>query len=112
MNSSDGDYESLATLLAVAIAAFAKHTTHTTATYSYLSRTRTASHRLRQMSLMHETDGSEGEDVPPGVKRTRRFPWAHLQIIICVCSEILWSGELVGVRSRAIAVVDYFKKLF
>ena len=58
---SDGDdYESLATLVAVVIAAFAKHKdTHNYC--SNLSWTRTAA--VCDMSvLMHEIDGSEGED--------------------------------------------------
>ena len=69
-SDSDGDdYESLATLLAVAIAALVKHNTH--CYYSYLSRTRTAA-VCNVSLLMLEIDGSEGEDDSPRVKRTRR----------------------------------------
>ena len=69
-SDSDGDeHKSLATLVAVAIAAFAKHRDTNT--------TRVDIRRLRHVSplLMHEIDGSEGVDDPPPVKRTRRvFP--------------------------------------
>ena len=73
MGSDSGnydDYESLATLLAGASAAFAKHETHTNCTLS--SNTKTAA--VCDMSLlMHEIDGSEGEDNPSRVN-TRVFP--------------------------------------
>ena len=106
---SDGDgddYESLPTLVAVAIAAFAKHKTH----HSYLSSmARTAA--VCDMSLLtHEIDGSEGADNPPGVKRTRRVFLRPTDEASSACAEILWYGEPVRVRSRAIAVVDCFAR--
>ena len=92
-SESDGDeYESLATLL------------------SFLSsRTRTAT---GCDVLMYEIGGSEGENNPARVKRTRRvFP--HLTCkASSACAEMFWCGELVRVRSRAIAVVDYFAITF
>ena len=70
MGSDSEDYQSLATLVKVDIASFAKQRdAHDD--YSYLSRTRTAA--VCDVSLlMHEIDGSEGEDNPPIVKRTSR----------------------------------------
>ena len=38
------------------------------------------------------------------------FPSAHLQSLTCVCAKFLWSGELVGVHSRTIAVVGFFSR--
>ena len=90
---SDGDgddYESLATLVVVAIVTFAEQRdTHYYCYYSYLSRTRTAA--VCDMPwLMHDIDGSEGEDHPPRVKRTRRvFGHPHRRSFICVCAEML-----------------------
>ena len=71
-SDSDGDdYESLATLLAVAIAAFARK--HIPVHLS--SRTRTAAVCEMSLLLMHEVDESEGEDSPPRVKRRREGPF-------------------------------------
>ena len=76
------------------------NTTHTH--YPLSSRTRTTA--ICEMPLLvHEIDGSEGEDNPPRAKRIRRVfprPIAKLHL----------RGELVRVRSRAIAVVDYFAR--
>ena len=75
--------------------------------YSLVSRTRIAA--VCDMSLvMNETDGSEGEDDPPPVQRTRRVLPRSTYNALSACTETLWCGELVQVlRSRAIAVVDY-----
>ena len=53
---------------------------------------------------MREIDGSEGEDNPPRVKRTRRaFPRLAYKAS-SACAEMLWFSELARVRSQAIAV--------
>ena len=90
---SDGeDYESLATLLAVALAALSKHKTHTTRTCRGRSRQTAA---VYDSSLfMHEIDGSEGEDNSPRVKRTVFPRPAYKASSAC---EIIWCSELVRV---------------
>ena len=60
--------------------------------------------------LMHEIDGSKGDDNPSRVKRTRRVFPRPIYTASSACSEMLWCGELARVRSRAIAVGDYFAR--
>ena len=66
--------------------------------YSLSSKTRTAA--VCDISLlMHEIDGIEEEDNPPRVMRTRRiFPRPACKAS-SACAEVLWFGELVGVRT-------------
>ena len=73
------------------------------------SRTRTAA--VCDMSLLiHEIDGSEGEDNTPRVKRTRRaFPRPTYNASFA-CADMLWRGEPVRVRCRPTAVVDLFRE--
>lgn len=68
--SDGGNNESIATLVAVAIAGFAKRRKKRHS-YSYMSKTRTAA--LCNKSLfVHDIDGSDGEDNRLVIKRTRR----------------------------------------
>ena len=63
--------------------------------------------------MMHEIDGSGGKRQPSSrEEHMAYFPSVHLQSFICVCAEMLWSGtgEIVGVGTRAIVVVDYFSR--
>ena len=94
-DSDGGDYESFAALLAVAIAAFTKHATHTATTYSYLSRTRTASHRLRHLSFMYEIDESEGGDYPTKL---------HLRVRALRCSGRANSWAYIVERSPLLTI--------
>ena len=100
-SDSDGDdYESLATLLTVAIAPFAKHKIHTIRT----CRGRGQPAAVCDMSLlMHEIDRSKGEDNPPRAKRTWRVlprP-THKASSACAlrCSGVANSWEYVVERS-------------
>ena len=106
---NDDDYESLATLLAVAIALFAKvsDTNFTTPDTHLSSRTRTTA--ACDMLLTYEIDESVGENKPPRVKRARRVFPCPTYAASSACAKILGYGELVRVRSHeAIAAVDYF----
>ena len=94
-SESDGnEYEGLATLLAAANAAIAirKHTL-----LLLSSRTRTAV-VCDMPLLMCEIDGSEGEDIPPRLKRTRRTFSGPTYKASSACAEMLWCGELVRTR--------------
>ena len=67
------------------------------------------------MSLMMlEIDGSEGEDDPPCLKRTRRgFPRPTYEASSVCALRCSGAANLrVYVRSRAIAAVDYFPESF
>ena len=104
-----GDYESLATLVAVAIAAFAKHRDTPPLLLAFVEDE--DSRRLRHVVDARD-DGSEGEDNTPRVKRTRRvFPRpTYKASFACAlrCSGAANPCEYV--RGRAIAVVDYFSR--
>ena len=109
-DSEDDEYESPATRFTVAIAAFATHKRHTTATRIVEDED---SRRLPHV-LMHKIDGSEGGDSPPRVKRTRRvFPrptYKAPSACALRCSGAANSCEYV--RDRAIAAVIIFLENF
>ena len=111
-SDSDGDdNESLATLVAVANAAFAKHIDTLLRRVLVLSRTMTAAVCDMPLTLlMREIYGSEGEHNPPRVKRTRcAFPrptYKASSACALRCSGA--ENSCVYVRGRAIAVVDFF----
>ena len=86
-----------------------RQTLHT-ATVLVPVETRTAA--VCDMLFMHEIDGSDGEDNPPRVKRTRRvFPrptYEASSACALRCSGAANSRECV--RSQATAVVDHFSR--
>ena len=60
--------------------------------------------------LMNKINRSEGEDKPPSVKRTRRVIPRPTYKTSSACVGMLRCGELVRLRSRAIAIVDHFAR--
>ena len=110
-SDSDGDdYESLAALLAVAFAAFAKHKTYTTTRFVVEHKD---SRRLQQVAV-HARDRRERGGKQPSlrVKRTRRVYPRLTYNFSSATVEMLWRGELVRVRRRAITIVGYFARTF
>ena len=106
LDSDGDDYENLASLLAVAMAAFAKYKAH----YLLLVLVEGKDSRRLRHIVVDARDRRERGGKQPSSREahTARFSSPHLQSSICVCAEMLWHGELVRIRSRAIAVVDYF----
>ena len=107
-SDSDGDdYESPATLLAVAIA----HSPNTRCTLLVLVEGED-SRRLRHLVVDARDRLGQGERQPSLLEaHTAWFPPPHLQSLLCVSAEMLWcSDSCMYVRSRAIAVADYFSR--
>ena len=87
--------ESLGTLVAVAVADFAKHRDMH---YFFLYLWRTKTTAAYDMSLlMHEIDGNEGRDNPSRVKRTQRaYPRpTYKASAACALLKMLWCSEPV-----------------
>ena len=93
-NTDGDDYESLAALVAVAIAVFAKHR-DTLLLLVFVEDE--DSRRLRH--VVDARDRRErGAGQPSGCEaHTECFPSPHLQSFICMCAEMLWCSELVRV---------------
>ena len=99
----DGDdYDSLAPLLAVSSDCSIHHT-HTLVFEDEDSR------RLGHVIVDAQDRRERGRRQPSAREvHTTCVASTYLQTFTCVCAEMLWYGELVRVRSRAIAVVVSF----
>ena len=88
------DYESLATLVAVVLAAFAKHR-HTLLLLAFVEDE--DSRRLRHVVDARDRRERGGRQPSSSEAHTECFSSPHLQSFICMCAEMLWCSELVRV---------------
>ena len=112
-SDSDGDdYESLAALLAVSRLHHSPNTRHTLLLRARICRGRGQPATVCDIYVVDARNRRERGEKQPSSREAHIpcFPSAHLQSLTCVCAKFLWSGELVGVHSRTIAVVGFFSR--